>query len=118
MYKLVYLLSILAISVSPVFAGSGHEHNPDGSHKVPTKIDKKAAQDISQKVITHFINEGNLDKSWAKADLKNVGQKVFKKEKEWVISYNNPQEKDTKKTNFYVFLSLDGEYLGSNFTGQ
>ena len=99
-------------------AGGDHEHNPDGSHKISSKINKDTALDYSRKVIADLIKRGKLDQSWKNASLKTVSTKVYKKKPEWVVTYANIAEKDASKSTLYVFLSQYGDYLGANFTGE
>jgi len=118
MKTLLLFISILFISASPVFAGGGHAHNADGSHSIASKIGKKVVIEVSGKVIKSLIKAKKIAESWSLAKQTSVGQKRFSGNLEWVIVYNNSQEKDANKQNLFVFLSLRGEYLGSNFTGQ
>ena len=37
---------------------------------------------------------------------------------EWVVAFNNSKEVKPSHQILYVFLSLDGQYLGANFSGD
>jgi len=41
-----------------------------------------------------------------------------KKTKEWKLTFKNPTEKDAGKQTLYMFYSLTGNLIGSNFTGK
>jgi len=118
MKKLTLLFSLLLASSPGAFAGGGHSHNADGSHSIPSKVDNKAAVKISMQVIKSLIKAKKISGNWGTAKQTSISQKRFSGNLEWVIVYNNSLEKNSRKQNFYVFLSLTGEYLGSNFTGE
>jgi len=47
-----------------------------------------------------------------------VEQVDGQKGKEWKVSFGNPTAADPSKSTLYVFLSLPGNYIASNFTGR
>ena len=117
--KQVFCVVIFALFFSnQVFAGSGHSHGPGGSPAYHHKIRKKTAIKIAKKVIHDLVHKGKLDKSWNKSKFDAAVKKKFKKELEWVITFNKESAKDDKKKKLYVFLDLHGSYLGANFSGK
>lgn len=110
------LVSSLLLA-SPAMAGSGHEHGPDGSHTVGP-ISGDAAMKKAEKQLKALIAKGKLDKSWRDAKWTDTQQKDFGKGQEWVVSFKNEKEKDAAKQTLYVFYTLNGSYLASNFTGK
>ena len=116
MEKLLLALVISVVSVSPVYAGGGHEHSHDGGHShgpvSAVVVIKKADEKVAQ-----LVKAGKVDKSWAgkKASAK---KKRFKNGEEWVVSYNNTEMKDIAKQNLYLFFSLNGRYIAANYTGK
>jgi len=67
---------------------------------------------------TALVNGGKIDKSWAPVKHEKVEQIDGKKGKEWKVSFKNPTVTDPSKSTLYVFLSLPGNYIASNFSGQ
>lgn len=47
-----------------------------------------------------------------------VEKKLFGKNEEWVVSFNNPQIEDKSKQTLYVFVSLTSEVTVANFSGN
>jgi hypothetical protein len=43
---------------------------------------------------------------------------MFNGEPEWVAVFVNDKITDTEKRKFYVFLTLGGDYIAANFTGN
>ena len=41
-----------------------------------------------------------------------------KKGKEWKVSFRDPAAKDKSKETLYVFFTLNGNFIASNYTGQ
>lgn len=113
--------SVLFVSslllASPTMAGAGHEHGPGGSH-THGPITSDAAVKKAEKQVKALIERGRLDKSWSEAKLVESVQKDFGKGQEWVVSFKNDKEKDTAKQTVYVFYTLNGSYLATNFTGK
>jgi CMP-N-acetylneuraminic acid synthetase len=112
----VLLISSFLLA-SPVMAGAGHEHGPGGSH-AHGPISSDAAVKKAEKQVKSLVQKGKLDKSWSAAKLVESVQKDFGKGQEWVVSFKNDQEKDTAKQTLYVFYTLNGSYLATNFTGK
>lgn len=112
----VLLISSFLLA-SPVMAGAGHEHGPGGSH-AHGPISSDAAVKRAEKQVKSLVQKGKLDKSWSAAKLVESVQKDFGKGQEWVVSFKNDQEKDTTKQTLYVFYTLNGSYLATNFTGK
>lgn len=107
----VLLVSSL-LFVSPVMAGAGHDHGSGGhSHgSIPiNEITKKATEKVKS-----LIASGKLEKSWA--DVK--ADSASSRGDEWVVTYKNDKASDATKRTLYMFFSLDGIYIATNFTGK
>jgi len=98
-------------------ASGTHEHGAGGSHS-HGPISSDAAVKKATTKVTSLIEGGKLDKSWA--NLKAVGatQKDFGKGPEWVVTFKNDTVSDATKQTLYLFYSLDGTYIATNFTGK
>ena len=64
------------------------------------------------------VSKGVLDKSWSEMKPTKAYQKTFKKEPEWVVEFVNSAAPDKEKQTLYVFYTLDGHYMATNFTGK
>jgi len=96
----------------------GHSHGPGGhSHDAPTIISEKEAKAVAIDVVKKLVKEKKLKADWLKIEVKTTGKKIFKEKEEWVITLENVKAEKSKQI-LYVFLSLKGEYLGANFTGN
>jgi len=110
-----FVLSALLLC-SPAFAGTGHEHGPGGSHThgpitAATAIKKAEGQVMS------LIERGKLDRIWSGIKATEATQKDFGKGQEWVVSFKNEKAEVGKQT-LYVFYTLTGNYLATNFRGK
>jgi hypothetical protein len=101
---------------SPAFAGAGHEHGPGGRH-IMGPITATAAVKKAEGQVKSLIERGKLDKSWSGIKAAEAAQKDFGKGPEWVVSFKNEKAEADKQT-LYVFYTLTGNYLASNFTGK
>ena len=109
---IICLVVLLIFSVTGVYAGAGHSHGPK------TEITESQASAQAVQIVTDIIKKGKLDASWAQVQPAEVQRKTIKGSPEWVITINNPGEKDPAKQKLYIFLSLYGDYIAANHTGD
>ncbi|PZQ76984.1 MAG: hypothetical protein DI563_05235 [Variovorax paradoxus] len=83
-----------------------------------TPTNDKVAADCAAQRKASLISGGKLDKSWEAVKVDKVEQVDGKKGKEWRVSFKNGAVSDADKSTLYVFLSLPGNYIASNFTGR
>ena len=105
------LLTVLALSVTSAYAGGNHSHGP------VEPIKKAQALTYASNIVAAIAEKGELDASWADVKPTEAINKNLSGPK-WVVSFNNPKVVDQEKKTLYVFLSLDGQYLGANFSGS
>ncbi|MFT7530817.1 MAG: hypothetical protein ACI9FD_001826 [Gammaproteobacteria bacterium] len=108
MFKFVVII-LVGLWSSSTLAGSGHSHSP---------VDRDKAGEIATQIVASFVNQGTLEKSWENIVIVAIEEKEFSGNKEWVAVIKNPQVTDEAKQTLYVFLSLSGEYLAANYTGN
>ena len=111
------LLASSLLCALPAMAGKGHEHGPDGSH-MSGPITSETATKRASKHVKTLVEKGKLDKSWAVVNATGATQKDFGMGPEWVVSFKNAQESDPAKQTLYVFYTVNGAYIASNFTGK
>ena len=113
MRKSIFCLLIsLVVSVASVHAGAGHSHGP------ATTINEQEATQRATEIVSIIIQKGKIDKSWGAVESVRAEKKKYQYGYEWVVAFNNPKETDQSRQTLYVFLSLDGQYLGANFSGS
>lgn len=111
----VLLVSSLLFA-SPVMAGAGHDHGSGGHSHGPISSEgviKKATDQVKS-----LVESGKLDKSWADAKPSGATQKTFAHDPEWVVTFKNKKVSDVTKQTLYLFFTLDGAYIATNFTGN
>ena len=114
--KPVVFTTALLIGSTSAFAGVGHDHSAGGhSH---AKITENQALVTAKTKISSLIKKETIDKSWENVDASKVEKKIFGKNEEWVVSFNNSQIEDKSKQTLYVFVDLYGEVTGANFSGN
>ena len=98
-------------------AGGGHDHGHGHSHSnVP--VNEATAQANATKIVAEFVSRGKLDKSWASIAASSIEKKEFKGKQEWVVVFVNKKITDYTKQKLYVFLTLSGDYIAANYTGN
>ncbi len=121
-----FFILVASLLLSPVFAQehNGHDDDSDqGDHRdqhldfgIP--IEERQARDFSRYVLEKLVENGKLDQSWLQAKIEEVTKKKFSEELEWVVLYRNPNEDVVEQNTLYIYLSLFGELLGVDFTGE
>lgn len=106
---------ILSLFTVTVMAGSGHDHG-HGHSKTPVNI--ATAESNATKIVATIVKKNKLDKSWASVTASSIDKKVVKGNTEWEVIFINEKITDVKKQKLYVYLTLSGDYIAANHTGQ
>lgn len=75
-------------------------------------------QKVALKEIDRLISKNSIEKSWADKPIISIEKKSFNDSLEWVIKLENKEIKDINKQNIYVFVTLNGVLISSNYTGE
>lgn len=111
----VLLVSSLLFT-SPVMAGAGHDHGSGGHSHGP--VSSEAVIMKATEKVKSLAESGKIDKSWAGIKAVGATQKTFANESEWVVTFKNEKLSDVTKQTLYLFFTLDGMYIATNFTGK
>jgi hypothetical protein len=107
--------SISAVSLTALAGphnGHGHSHGPS------VKVSKSKVEKVASAQVLNLIGKSKIDKSWKDKKISSSEIKEYNGRKEWVVTFKNKDEKDKSKATLYVFVSLKGELIASNFTGK
>ena len=110
------LLSSLFFA-NPLLAGPGEDHSHGHGHSHSQISSDEAAGKAMEKV-RHLADSGRIDGSWTELEPASVEQKTYSQGPEWVVTFNNEGIGDPSKQRLYMFFSLDGHYIASNYTGN
>ena len=111
---IICLVVLLTFSVTGSYA-----HGPGGTgHSSKIEISESQASEQATRMVNVMVERGRLGASWAQVQPAEVQKKTDQDRPEWVITFNNPAEKDKAKQKLYVFLNLYGSYIGANHTGS
>lgn len=113
----VSLLLLMFIFGQTALAGPGGGHSHDhGHHHGP--ITSEQAVKKATKHVQKLVEKGKIDASWSGVASKSVEEKSYGHGPEWVVTFENKAIADPAKQTLYVFYTINGKYLASNFTGQ
>ena len=104
---------LLSLSTFLALAGTGHDH---GHSHGP--VDQETAKIMATAAVVDLAKSEKLDASWAAITASSVEQKVFKNSPEWIVIFVNDEISDPAKRKLYVFLTLGGDYIAANYTGE
>ncbi|MDH5544857.1 MAG: DUF6488 family protein [Gammaproteobacteria bacterium] len=111
--QIILLLIFSLFLIQPVFAGPGH-----ADHTHSHDVDAAGAQKAALSVLNTLVNRNKIDSSWKDAKPGNAEKKTVGANTEWLVTFNNAQEKDPAKSTLYIFLTTEGKYVAANFTGK
>ncbi|VAW45931.1 hypothetical protein MNBD_GAMMA04-1864 [hydrothermal vent metagenome] len=122
-FKITTLASTLVFASlffsPPLLAGANHNHGDDHGHShAPEELNQKAIKQKATEIIHSLIEKNKIDPSWATISANSAEKKSFDNRMEWVVIFNNPKITDMDKQKLYVFLTLNGEYIAANYTGN
>ena len=103
----------LSLFTFATMAGSGHDH---GHSHAP--VNQATATTNATEIVVALVKRNKLEESWASITPSSVEKKVFNGNPEWVAVFVNDKITDTDKRKLYVFLTLGGDYIAANYTGE
>ena len=113
MKKLVTTFLLLSfMSITPAIAGTGHSHAKEKA------ITTEEVTSLASENIKRLIDTGKIDPSWKGVKADSIEQKTFGHDPEWVVKYKNDKISEASKQTLYMFFSIGGRYLATNYTGE
>lgn len=113
------LLFSLFLGLCAPIAMAGSDHNHGHSHApAPTPAHQATATLKAIEIVAALVTNNKLDESWGSTTPSSVEKKVYEGSEEWVAVFVNDKVADTAKQKLYVFLTLGGDYIAANFTGD
>ncbi|MBV1891997.1 MAG: hypothetical protein KUG60_01685 [Gammaproteobacteria bacterium] len=111
------LLFSLFLSLCAPIAMAGSDHNHGHSH-APAPVLQATASTKATAIVAALVKNNKLDESWASTTPSSVEKNVYEGSEEWVAVFVNDKVTDTAKQKLYVFMTLSGDYIAANFTGD
>lgn len=117
--KTLLLGFLLSLFSTPIMAGSNHDHGHDHGHSHShAPVNQESAKITAKNIIGAFVRRKKLDASWMSIIASSAEKKEFNGKAEWIVTFTNDKIKDATKQKLYVFLTLGGDYIATNFTGK
>lgn len=114
-FQAIILTFAISLFSNLAFSGAGHDHGHGHSHD---PITQDQAEQSANRIVSTLVKKGVIDASWDGAKVDKSEKKTFEGQSEWVVSYKNEVVSDPEKQTLYIFLTLTGEYVAANYTGQ
>ncbi len=121
--KVMFLAMILSFTV--LFAENNHnkEHNHNEhescNHDTLQKgISNNSVKEIAIAEVKRLALNKKIPKSWKYMPVAKMGKTHYGDTNDWVVVFNNPKIKKTKKQNLYIFINIHGKIRGANYTGK
>ncbi len=106
---------LLSFSPAIVMAGSEDDHGHSHSN---APVDQATAMERATEAVSVLVETKKLEEIWTSITASSVEKKEFGGHPEWVVVFVNDKPADTEKRKLYVFLTLGGDYIAANFTGN
>ena len=113
--KILLFGLFLGLCSATALAGSDHDH---GHSHASAPVHQAIATTKATEIVAVLVKNNKLDKSWGSTTPGSVEKKVYEGTAEWVAIFVNDKIADTDKQKLYVFLTLGGDYIAANFTGD
>ncbi len=113
--KSTLFTSLLVLGSTTLYAAGTHSHG--GVTHTHEKINEGKAIKIAISMKNGLVKNGTINKSWEPIKYSKVEKKMFGKEEEYVVSFNNPELKKEQQT-LYIFVDLYGDVKAANYTGK
>ncbi len=96
----------------------GHDHSHDDGHSHGHVVNQETVKKTADKVIASLVKRERVDKNWSSITASSLEKKIISDVSVWVVTFNNQKIVEEDKQNLYVFISLEGEFLAVNHTGE
>ena len=118
-YRVLFISLLFALCSPVVFAGANHDHGHDDGHSHShDPVSQSQAEEAAVKRVEKLVSKRKIADSWKGIKVAGSEKKKFGDKEEWVVSFKNDKVSDPNKQTLYIFLSLTGDYIAANFTGQ
>lgn len=108
--KMFITTILISCGLNPLFAHGNHS-------KSPLVIKEITIQKIAIKKVATLVKSKKIHKSWLDSSIIDTEQKDFNEQEEWVVSFGNDQIENVEKKILYIFVTLEGEVTGANYSG-
>ena len=98
-------------------AGGGHNHG-HGHGPAATPVNQATAKTNATKEVASLVKRKKLDKSWSDVKVNSIEKQTFNGKAEWLVTFVNSEVTDKTKQKLYVFLTLSGDYIAANYSGN
>jgi hypothetical protein len=116
----ILLLGFIFSSITfLVLAGNDQDHGHDHGHSHSQEaVDNVKAESNATNIVADLVQSEKLESSWTSISASTVEKQEFDGTPEWVVVFVNDAIPDIAKQTLYVFLTLNGEYIAANYTGE
>ncbi len=112
---IVAALAISTLSSAPLFADGGGDCHFHGNKPAV----EETVLNCAEKHKTRLIQKGTIESTWTTIKHESIQQVEAKSgKKEWKVIFKDAFAKDKAKETLYMFFSLPGNFLATNYTGN
>lgn len=116
MKKIIFSAAVITtlLAAPAAFANAGGSCHFHGN--APAK--EAVVVGCAKTQISELVAKEKVEMSWKSATLDKAETVEGKSRKEWKLTFKNPAALDANKKALYMFFTLNGNFIATNFTGQ
>lgn len=111
------MITMTGLILSPNLGFTHGDHPPRVVSCAAKECTKEQVELAVPMAVEMLVKAEKIESSWTNAKVERVEKKQFKKASEWVVSLIDEKQPEGKKKR-YIFITLKGNLVGSNLTGE
>jgi len=112
-FRLLFFLLFLSSTI--LFAKNGYNYYYYGSEN---KLNKTAIVKIATQQIKRLAIKEKIPQSWKAISYSNIKKVTSSSASDWMVNFHNTLIKNKKKQVLYVFIGVNGDIKGMNYSGH
>jgi len=113
LFKVFVLTFFLSYTV--LYAQNGYNYYYYGSQNT---LNKTAIVKIATEQVRRLTMRKKIPQSWKEVKYLSIKKIKSASQSDWIVDFNNPKIKKKKHQTLHIFISVNGEIKGANYSGH
>ncbi|HYW14591.1 MAG TPA: DUF6488 family protein [Allosphingosinicella sp.] len=105
-------LALVALAAVGGFTTPAVAH--PGGHAEEYATQRRPISEIAQESVVKLVTQAKLPASWSKAKVVKSELRLRGGFQRWVVTFQNPAERNPAKRPLYVIMTMDGKFVSAN----
>jgi hypothetical protein len=85
-----------------------------GGHDDESRPQRRPIAELAQESVVKLVTQAKLPASWAKVKPRKSEIRTKNGGQQWVVTFENPAERNRAKRMLYVIMSTEGSFISAN----